>query len=137
MVFLFLLNPINLYLKTPEIYVYWKKWLTDTHSVLLIISRAMATKFHKKRHAGSIKQEKRKGKHNFYVCRSPVIRKRAINVFWSFYGLICTPDFYSVLMNISENHVIQGSCNVISGNSSLHFTTLSSLGPKSIVIVEI
>ena len=58
--------------------------------------------------------------------------------FKSFYGLICNPDVFFVLMNIStsQNYVIQGSCNFISGNA-LCFTTLSSLGAKGIVIVEI
>ena len=68
------------YLKTPEIYLSWKKWVTDTHSVLLIISRVMAIKFQNKNYAGIITQVKRKGKDYFYVGRSPLTRNWAINV---------------------------------------------------------
>ena len=35
-----------------------KKWVTDTHSVLLIISHVMAIKFKKEKHAGSTTQVK-------------------------------------------------------------------------------
>ena len=55
-----------------------------------------------------------------------------------FFGLICIPDVFSVLMNVSTslNYVIQGSCNFLSENS-LCFTAVSSLGAKGIVVIEI
>ena len=36
-----------------------------------------------------------------------------------------------------QNHMIEGSCNSMSGNSSLHVTTLPSLVAINIVIVEV
>ena len=61
----------------------YRPLFTLANTLLLIISCVMATKFQGKKHAGTIIQVERKGKHCFYACRRPVIRKRAINVFIS------------------------------------------------------
>ena len=54
--------------------------MISTYSVILIVFFSWPQTFRKK-YTGNMKQVNRKRKDQFYVCRGPVLRKRAINVF--------------------------------------------------------